>query len=182
MLILLLYASKISLIDKDFLADIQIECITLKHPYDSAYKKFSYKEEIDYLTSSVERNSFLTNLVSSLKGNTLVLYQLVEGHGKVLYDMINSKNKDVHFIFGGIKTDERERIRNKVIKSTDNIIVASYGTYSTGVNIPNLNNIVFSSPSKSRIRNLQSIGRGLRKTEDKSDIKVFDIYMCIMNY
>ena len=86
----------------------------------------------------------------------------------------NSK-KDIRFIHGGISTDQREAIRESVENSDSTVIVASYGTYSTGINIKNLHNVIFSSPSKSRIRNLQSIGRALRRTDNKTSAKLFDI-------
>jgi superfamily II DNA or RNA helicase len=135
----------------------------------------SYQEEMDYLVSNEKRNQFIVNLVSSLKGNTLVLFQYVEKHGEVLYPMLNGRVKDLHYVFGGTDTESREQVREIVEKSKESVILASYGTFSTGVNIKRINNIVFASPSKSRIRNLQSIGRGLRKTEGKESMRLFDI-------
>ena len=115
-------------------------------------------------------------MTSSLNGNTLVLFQLVEKHGEVLYTMMKDQlDKNVVFIHGGVETDVREVIRETAEKINDLVIVASYGTYSTGINIKNLHNIVFASPSKSPIRVLQSIGRGLRKGVDKNEVKLFDI-------
>ena len=72
-------------------------------------------------------------------------------------------NRKVFFIHGGVDTEDREKIRAITEKETNAIIIASYGTFSTGINIRNLHNVVFASPSKSRIRVLQSIGRGLRR-------------------
>ena len=89
----------------------------------------------------------------------------------VLYDLINSNTKDtrkVFFIHGGVDTSERELVREITEKEDNAIIVASYGTFSTGINIKNLHNVIFASPSKSRIRNLQSIGRVLRKGKNKT--------------
>jgi superfamily II DNA or RNA helicase len=113
-----------------------------------------------------------------LKGNTLVLFQRVESHGKVLYEMINNDKKDnrqVFFIHGGVDTQTREEIREITERENNAIIVASYGTFSTGINIKNLHNVVFASPSKSRIRNLQSIGRVLRKGKDKVKAVLYDV-------
>jgi superfamily II DNA or RNA helicase len=135
----------------------------------------TYQEEMDYLVSSPERNQFITNLVSSLKGNTLVLFQYVEKHGEVLYPMLDGRVEDLHYVYGGTDTEDREIVREVVEKSNNSVILASYGTFSTGVNIKRIDNIVFASPSKSRIRNLQSIGRGLRKTEGKDKMRLFDI-------
>ena len=106
-----------------------------------------------------------------------MLYQLVEKHGKILYDMIKEKTngRQVFFVHGGVETEERELIRSIMEKENDAIVVASFGTFSTGINIRNLHNIIFASPSKSRIRNLQSIGRGLRKSDGKEQATLFDI-------
>ena len=103
---------------------------------------------------------------------------MVENHGRIIYDLIKEKAKDgrqIFFVYGGTETTDREDIRGIVENETNAIIVASYGTFSTGINIRNINNIVFASPSKSKIRVLQSIGRGLRISESKSSILVFDI-------
>ena len=83
--------------------------------------------------------------------------------------------RKVFYIFGGVEADEREAIRGIVERENNAIIVASYGTFSTGVNIKNLHNIIFASPSKSRIRNLQSIGRGLRLGDNKVNATLYDI-------
>ena len=160
------------LMDEGTIADIDIHCIILKH---KKCHTMSYQEEMDYLVSSEHRNMFITNLVASLKGNTLVLFQYVEKHGEVLYPLLDGRVKDLHYVYGGTDTEDREKVRGLVEKSDDNVILASYGTFSTGVNIKRIDNIVFASPSKSKIRNLQSIGRGLRKTEGKDSMRLFDI-------
>ncbi|MEN9921561.1 MAG: Synechococcus phage, partial [Candidatus Parcubacteria bacterium] len=122
---------------------------------------------------------FIKNLAVSLKGNTLILYQYVDKHGKILYDIIsNTKNigeRKVFFVYGNTDAETREDVRKITEKENDAIIVASYGTFSTGINIRNLHNVIFASPSKSRIRNLQSIGRGLRLGENKSKAVLYDI-------
>ncbi len=160
------------LIEEGTIAEIQIDCVILRH---TKQKKMTYQEEMDYLVSNEKRNQFITNLVSSLKGNTLVLFQYVEKHGEVLYKFLDGRVDDLHYVFGGTDTDDREAVRGIVEKSNGSVILASYGTFSTGVNIKKIDNIVFASPSKSRIRNLQSIGRGLRKTEGKDKMRLFDI-------
>ena len=152
----------------------------LKHTEENAkiVSKGKYQDEIDYLVSSKSRQNFIRNLAIKLKGNTLVLFQLVEKHGKNLYKLIYEKadeNRKVFYIFGGVEADERESIRGIVEKENNAIIVASYGTFSTGINIKNLHNIIFASPSKSRIRNLQSIGRGLRLGDNKINASLYDI-------
>ena len=160
------------LMEEGTIAKINIQCVILRH---TKQKKMTYQEEMDYLCSSEERNKFITNLVSSLKGNTLVLFQYVEKHGEVLYPMLDGRVKDLHYVFGGTDTEDRERVRELVEKSNDSVILASYGTFSTGINIKKIDNVVFASPSKSRIRNLQSIGRGLRKADGKDSMRLFDI-------
>ena len=164
--------SSAELMEEGTIANINIDCIVLKH---KKCHKMSYQEEMDYLVSSEERNSFITNLVASLKGNTLVLFQYVEKHGEVLYPMLEGRVDDLHYVYGGTDTADRESVREIVEQSNNSVILASYGTFSTGVNIKKIDNIVFASPSKSRIRNLQSIGRGLRKTEGKESMRLFDI-------
>ena len=165
------------LIDKKTLAKLTIKCIVLKHPEEECkrVKGSTYAEEIDYLVSQPIRNKFITNLCKALTGNTLVLFQLVEKHGKVLYDMMKDFDRKVFFVYGGTDTETRENIRAITEKERSAIIVASYGTFSTGINIRNLHNIVFSSPSKSRIRVLQSIGRGLRTSSTKDSTVIFDL-------
>ena len=125
-----------------------------------------------------------------LKGNSLVLYSRVESHGQILFDLINTdkeKNQKVFFIHGGVDTEDREEVRRITEQESNAIIIASYGTFSTGINIKNLHNVIFASPSKSRIRNLQSIGRVLRKSNQKQKAVLYDIaddisYNSIRNY
>jgi len=161
------------------LADLKIFCLVLEHDNMSRdfLKDKSYQEEMDFLVSNELRNKYIRNLCLSLQGNTLCLFQYVEKHGAILKKLIEDKNetKKVFFVYGGVDTEERERIRAITEKSDNSIIIASYGTFSTGINIRNLHNIVFSSPSKSRIRNLQSIGRGLRLKDNQSGATLYDI-------
>ena len=167
------------LIDKGQLASFKIKCLILKHneAVCKQARDWDYNTEIDYIVQNPARNEFIRNLALSLNGNTLILFQFVEKHGKDLYSIIKDsvKNRHVFFVFGGTDVEVRESVRAITEKERDAIIVASYGTFSTGVNIRNLHNIIFASPSKSRIRNLQSIGRGLRKGDNKEEAVLFDI-------
>ena len=168
------------LMDKKQLSNLTVRCLILKHTEENSkiVANGKYQDEIDYLVGSNSRQNFIRNLSLKLEGNTLVLFQLVEKHGKNLHKIIDEKSDDdrkVFYIFGGVEADEREAIRGIVEKEKDAIIVASYGTFSTGVNIKNLHNIIFASPSKSRIRNLQSIGRGLRLGDNKVSATLYDI-------
>jgi len=164
-----------TLIKDGHLSKFQIKVLILKHkrkPFDT------YQEEMDYLVEHENRNKFIRNLVCDLSGNTLVLFNYVERHGMPLHELINSKvgdNRKVFLVHGGIDTEDRELARQIAETTTDSIIVASYGTFSTGINIRNLHNVVFASPSKSKIRNLQSIGRVLRKGEHKTKATLYDI-------
>jgi len=167
------------LITDKTLADLQIYNIILEYPDEirKNAKGFDYQQEMDFIVTYFERNKFIRNLAISQKGNTLVLFQYVEKHGKILFDMINEKVSDrkVFFVFGGTDTEQREQVRLLTEKENDAIIVASYGTFSTGINIKKLHNIIFASPSKSRVRNLQSIGRGLRTSDEKDRCNLYDI-------
>jgi len=161
------------------LAELKIICLVLKHDKQSVdfLKNKTYQEEMDFLVSNEKRNKYIRNLCVDLKGNTLCLFQYVEKHGKVLEKLISDKveGRKVFYVHGGVAADEREQVRFITEKSDDAIIIASYGTFSTGINIKNLHNIIFASPSKSRIRNLQSIGRGLRLKDNKSSATLYDI-------
>ena len=163
------------LIRQGHLAQLDIQCLVLKHP---PQKFETYQDEIEYLITHEQRNNFIKNLTLDLKGNTLVLFSRVEAHGAVLYEKINTNKKDdrrVFFVHGGVDTEERELVREITERENNAIIVASYGTFSTGINIRNLHNIIFASPSKSRVRNLQSIGRVLRKGANKIKAILYDI-------
>ena len=165
--------------DQEHLAKLKIFCLVLQ--YSKAQRDFlknkTYQEEMDFLVRNEKRNKYIKNLVTNLQGNTLCLFQYVEKHGKLLFNLIKEKvgDRPIFYIHGGVEADERERVRAITEKSDNAIIVASYGTFSTGINIRNLHNIVFSSPSKSRIRNLQSIGRGLRLKDNESHATLYDI-------
>ena len=165
--------------EKKQLADLKIFCLILQHDKTARHflKDKSYQEEMDYLVSNEKRNKYIRNLCLSLQGNSLCLFQYVEKHGEILKKLIEDKaeNRKVFYVHGGVEADVREDIRAITEKSDNAIIIASFGVFSTGVNIRNLHNIVFSSPSKSRIRNLQSIGRGLRLKDNNSSATLYDI-------
>ena len=163
------------LMQKGHLAKLDIKVLLLKYPP----QRFEvYEDEIQYIINHQKRNNFIKNLALDLKGNTLILFSRVETHGQPLYELINNNkidNRQVFFVHGGVSTQDREQVREITEKENNAIIVASYGTFSTGINIKNLHNVIFSSPSKSRIRNLQSIGRVLRKSNTKTKATLYDI-------
>ena len=164
------------LMKKGHLAKLDINVLLLKHPPN---KFETFEDEVKYIIGHTRRNNFIKNLALDLKGNTLILYARVEGHGVPLYELINNnntiENRNVFFIHGGVDTQDREKVREITEQENNAIIVASYGTFSTGINIKNLHNVIFASPSKSRIRNLQSIGRVLRKGNKKTKATLYDI-------
>jgi len=175
------------LMKKGYLSKLNIKVLTLKHP---ARKFNTYEDEIQYLITHTQRNNFIKNLAIDQKGNTLILYTRVESHGLPLFDLINSskeENRKCFFVHGGVDTEDREEVRTITEKEDNAIIIASYGTFSTGINIRNLHNVIFASPNKSKIRNLQSIGRVLRKGDNKVKATLFDIadditYGSLKNY
>ena len=168
------------LMDTQQLAELKIRCLQLDYSDEEKQlcKNFTYQQELDWLVTHPKRNKFIQNLVLDQKGNTLVLFQYVEKHGEVLFNMVSEKiekGRELFFVHGGVEAKDRESVRAITEQSENAIILASYGTFSTGINIRNLHNIIFASPSKSRIRNLQSIGRGLRLGEQKTSCKLYDI-------
>jgi len=172
------------LIDSKDLADLSVSVLLLKYAdeYCKQISKVKYQEEMDFIVRHDPRNQFISNLALDQDGNTLILFQYVDKHGKPLHDMLKSKleamertNRKLFYVSGETGVDDREQIRAITEGESDAIIVASVGTFSTGINIKRLNNIIFASPSKSQIRVLQSIGRGLRKSADGKATKVYDI-------
>lgn len=172
-----------TLIENNTLSNFKIKAIVLDHPEESKelfkpekLKKLTYEKEIKFLCQDKERNKFLIGLTSTTKGNTLLLFNFVE-HGKLLYNQIQKQNpnRKVFFVYGNIDGKVRNDIRLFTEENSDVIIVASYKTFSTGVNIKNLHNIIFGNPSKSKVRVLQSIGRGLRKSDTKDIAVLYDI-------
>jgi superfamily II DNA or RNA helicase len=163
------------LIEKGRASKLDIHCLVLKHNPQRFNK---YEDEIQFIINNDKRNKFIKNLALDLKGNTLILFSRVETHGLPLYELINidvNEKRKVFFVHGGVDVQEREQVREITERENNAIIVASYGVFSTGISIKNLHNVIFASPSKSRIRNLQSIGRVLRKGSNKDKATLYDI-------
>lgn len=169
------------LMDDGHVTPLKIQAIVLKHPEETRkfHKGMKYTEEINYIVSSEKRNTFISRLALSCTGNTLILYNFVDRHGSVIYDEIVRRNTDenrkIYFIHGAVATKEREIIRKIVEIESNAIIVATASLFSTGTNIPSLENIIFAIPTKSTIRVRQSIGRGLRLKTGKKFCTLFDI-------
>ena len=168
------------LMDSDDLAKLEIQILLLKYKeeYCKVVSKLKYADELDFIVRYEPRNNFIANLACDISGNTLILFQFVEKHGKPLHDILKKKVPDgrkLFYVSGETDVDTRENIRAITEKEENAIIVASIGTFSTGINIKKLHNLIFASPSKSQIRVLQSIGRGLRKSGDDINTTVYDI-------
>ena len=168
-----------NLMEKEVLSNLSIDCLVLEYKPEEIeeIKRAKYIDELKWIVGHEGRNKFISKLAKSVKGNTLILFNYVDLHGKPLYNLITEMcpDKKVFMIYGGTDVEQREEIRQIVDKEKDAILVASYGTCSTGINIKNIHNIIFTSPSKSVIRVLQSIGRGLRRSESKDSMKLYDL-------
>lgn len=167
------------LMDAGKLTPVKIIAVLLKHSDEicKAIKAGSYHQEIETIIESTKRNAFLIKFVSKIPDNTLVLFRRIK-HGKLLFEALkkfNEGKRNVFYIDGSISGDDREYIRQKMETEVNAILVASFDTVSTGINIKKLHNAVFVHPSKAKIRVLQSIGRILRKLPGKTEAKVFDI-------
>jgi len=164
------------LMKKEILSNLKINIILLHYPENEKKVNRDYKTEINFLLSHYGRNSFIKNLALSCNGNTLILFQFVEKHGKIIYEKIlkEAGNRPVFFVWSKIKGDERDEIRKIVENETNAIIIAS-SVFVRGVNIKSLQHLIFISPTKARRIVLQSIGRTLRKSENKECAILYDI-------
>ena len=182
------YVSTKDLIDSGSVATFKIKALVLKHPQElkdafrakikTIQKEKRFHAEKEFIINNEKRNLFIRNLVWSLKGqNNLILFELVEKHGKILEPLLRREGRHLHFIYGNTPGEERERIRQLVENDPEknHDILASYGVFSTGVNLKRLDNLILASGSKSEIRILQSIGRTLRKGNGADDATLYDI-------
>lgn len=165
------------------LANLQIDCHVLKYPdtIKQAFvkAKYDYKKEIDFILQSNLRNEYICRLALNQNGNTLILFQYVENHGKKIFEKLrmlcDSDDRKLFFISGSSPVKDREYMREIVETQKNAIITASVQVLATGTNIVNLENLIFASSTKSSIRVIQSIGRVLRISDTKQNAKVFDI-------
>ena len=164
----------VNLVKEKYLSNLHIKCLVLQHIKDHRHRR-TYQEEMDFLSKLPSRNNFICKLAKMQEGNTLILAQYIKQLETMTLILTDNKTCPVFFVYGGTDTTDREEIRNIVEEEESAIIVASYGVFSTGVNIKRLHNIIFASPYKSQIKVLQSIGRGLRLAEDKTHCNLFDI-------
>lgn len=172
------YVSTKELMNRGQVANLRIKNIILNYsdPLKKMISSLTYQEEYDLIISIPSRMNILSDFVSSLKKNTLVLFTRIEKHGDILFEELKKKNPDkmVFYISGKNKAEEREEVRIITEANNNVIIVASFGTFAQGVSINNIHNVVFSSPYKSRIKILQSIGRGLRLHSEKDFCTIYD--------
>jgi superfamily II DNA or RNA helicase len=173
------------MIDRGFSASLDVKIFLLSYSQKDrkAARGLSYQEELNFLFTHPLRNSFIINLALSRQGNTLVLFNYIKRQGIPLYDELKrrAKGRKVFLIYGDVKGKDRETIRAIFEKEKDAIIVATFGTFSMGVNIINLHNVILASLVKSEVRFLQSIGRGLRKGEEKQMVTLYDVADDLMN-
>lgn len=172
------------LADQGFIVPPKINVLIFDYP--DSYRKFThqdskhhyrpikYADEMDFICQIPKRNAYIKNLALSLKGNTLILFRFIEKHGEILYNLMQDRD-NVNYVHGGTGKDERELIRMMITQQKNSINICSYGVFSTGIDIPNLDNIIFASPYKSKIKVLQSIGRGLRLSKGKTHCNIYDL-------
>jgi superfamily II DNA or RNA helicase len=164
--------------DQGHLAEVEIVTLVLEYPKEDRRKAkgMTYNDEQDFLVAHEDRQTFIRNLALGLVGSSFVLFRLVDKHGQPLFDKLATAAPDrVRFVYGGTEAADREEVRIEANNDDNLIVVASYGVFAGGVNVPNLRNIVFASPYKSKIKVLQSIGRALRRTDQKQHSVIYDI-------
>jgi superfamily II DNA or RNA helicase len=119
------------LMEQNYVASLKIKAIILKYPSESRLlaKNFTYQQEMDFIVKYEKRNKFIRNLTLSLTGNSLILFQYVEKHGKLLYDMLTAKDpqRKIYFVHGGVDGDDRERIREIVDSHDEEKIIFEFG-------------------------------------------------------
>jgi superfamily II DNA or RNA helicase len=178
---LLKFVSTKDLMDRGVVSNLKIKCLRLKYSKEEIeiVRHLDYQGEIDFLITNEKRNQLLCNLALDLKGNTLMLFNYIERHGKAMHDLLlknaKAKGKKIHYIDGSVLVAAREEIRQILEREDDCILLATFGTLSTGTNIKNLHNAIFCHPYKARTKILQSIGRILRKAAGKAGATLFDV-------
>jgi len=142
------------------------------------WKEFgSYPEELKYLVTNEPRIDFISKIIKGISesGNTLILVDRIECGHMLKEKLEKMTESNVAFVSGAVKTKDRKEEYNEVAISNDKIIVATYGVAAVGINIPRIFNLVLLEPGKSFVRVIQSIGRGIRKAEDKDFVQIWDI-------
>lgn len=166
------------LIERGILSKVLVKVLVLQFPDDTCkvMKDYTYVEEKEFLTYLPERNNFICNFVKAIKGNTLLMFRNL-AHGKLLNDLLsqNCPDKKVYLIYGDVPSEVRTQVRKIAEVEKNVVILATDKLFSRGINIRNLYNLIFASPSKSRVQTIQSIGRTLRMGDDSDKVYVYDI-------
>lgn len=174
------------LMDRGYATKLKINVVLFEHLKEDVREyrlanriknKMSYADEIEYLITSDKRNAKIAKLATALPGNTLILCLRRDDHAIPLRDLIKPlTNKTVHLVHGKIDVDDREFVRESMESGDgEHIIVATYGTFKVGINIPRIDNLIFAHPLKAKITLLQSIGRILRVADGKIIARAIDI-------
>lgn len=168
-----------TLMAQQHLTPLRVKMCVIQYAEDRCrqVRQLPYQEEVDAIVTDPARLDIVALTAAQCTGTTLVLFNFVEKHGKPLFQRLQDivgDRRPVYFVSGEVAADDRERIRQWVAGHTHSVIVASYGTFSTGINIPNIHTLIFASPSKSKIRVLQSVGRSLRLHESKTHATLID--------
>lgn len=168
-----------NLMVKGLIANLLIKVLAIQYqePLKKEVVKLKYQDEIEFINQYKPRNDFIKRLALSQKKNTLILAERIDTHLVPLYEAIKAEAGDrpVFLVHGGVGVDAREEIRQLAETYDDCIICASFGTFSTGVNIKNLHSLILASSTKSVVRLLQSIGRLLRRSKHGNEVTVFDL-------
>ena len=166
------------LIEKGVISNIKIKNLILKYPEHMRHARSTYQKEVDDINSYENRTKALDYIISntSPEENILILVTKIE-HLKATREYIqkNFKQRKVYEIYGKTDADVRENVRKRIEHESGVILVATYGTFSTGSNVKKLHHVVLFSSYKSQIKILQSIGRGLRKHESKEYVTIYDV-------
>jgi superfamily II DNA or RNA helicase len=162
---------------ENFLTNVEVKVLELQYnnPIIPKLTKNHYRNELDFIYNNRIRNLFITKLCGKVNNNTLVLVNHII-HGEQLFEIMSSTlNKQVFFIRGEVDVEERDKIKNIMETNNDVVCIAISAIFSTGVNIKNIHNIMFIAGGKSFIRTVQSIGRGLRLHDNKTQLTIYDI-------
>ena len=132
----------------------------------------NYQSELKYLLEQPDRLDYIAGMIEQIRtsGNTLILVDRIHAGTK-----LTERIQGAVFVSGGTKAQDRKQEYDEIADSSDKVIVATYGVAAVGINIPRIFNLVLWEPGKSFVRVIQSIGRGIRKAEDKDHVEIWDI-------
>jgi superfamily II DNA or RNA helicase len=165
--------------DQEYISNFKVIILNIKHNNKPSTTNYSsptaaYEDELNFLINNSRRNEIISNLALKLKNNTLIMVDRIE-HGETIKSALGSNDRPIYFIRGSTEMEDRENIRSLMNDRNDVIVIAISKIFSTGINIPNLHNIIFASAGKAKIKIMQSIGRALRLHPTKKLANIFDI-------